>query len=74
MDRDSELAKNYGEISRGINREVEGEWYLIEAHATCWIDTYLSSLKDEILEEYVARGYKITPVSIFRKAKRINEL
>ena len=68
MDRDKELAQNYAEISSVLGKEVEGEWYLIEAHRASWVDTYLSVLKDEILEEYAARGYKITPVTIFRKS------
>lgn len=63
MSRDNELADNYAEISRKMNKEVAGNWYLMENewHLKCVI------LDKDELSVFEEEGWKITPVSLFRE-------
>lgn len=69
MDRDTELAREYGKISQKINREVEGVWVLYEKEGyNSWVGLYSSIEEYRWNEIYQAsKFWKATFVEIFRK-------
>lgn len=75
MDRSTEVVNEYAKISRQTNREVEGDWYLIEKNGCDdypiveqLIDGYIAGPDNGIeVEWYERNDYTLTPVSIFRK-------
>jgi hypothetical protein len=73
-DRSSELSSDYTKLTRDriVERKVEGRWYLIEDGINLsWIDKYteLDDSEDGVLEIYRRRGWRVTPVSVFRESR-----